>query len=317
MSPTPPQHGTPQPEHGDWRVPVQNPAETSQMLNPPLSVWKKLGLRASYLEQSTLSTGPLMRHYLQAADSTWEQAEESTCGDYTPIQGWSRVWRLVFTVFLLIPFSAIALMAVALELMKSGKQLDASFWLQPSVWYSLSGAFSLLLLLRVRYFRTALIYLYVVGHELSHALAARLSMGTIYELKIDQNGGYVDTDADNIVVALAPYFLPLWMLVWMLLFWLANLLVPFGAYTIYFYSGFGFWWLFHLYWTLWIVPREQPDLLENGLTFSLQLILIVNLAVLLLIMWAFGLTSWGSYWASFDEAGARMVEAVKFFLSFL
>jgi hypothetical protein len=39
-------------------------------------------------------------------------------------------------------------------------------------------------------------------------------------------------------------------------------------------------WSFHLFWTLWIIPRDQPDLQENGTFFSLALIYLANVLLL-------------------------------------
>ena len=39
-------------------------------------------------------------------------------------------------------------------------------------------------------------------------------------------------------------------------------------------------WGFHLLWTLWIIPRDQPDLKENGTFFSLALIYLINVVLL-------------------------------------
>jgi hypothetical protein len=40
-------------------------------------------------------------------------------------------------------------------------------------------------------------------------------------------------------------------------------------------------WAFHLAWTLWMIPRDQPDLSDTGTFLSLVLIYFGNLLVLI------------------------------------
>ena len=125
-------------------------------------------------------------------------------------------------------------------------------------------------------------------------------------VSVDIDGGYVDTDKDNIFVSLAPYFLPLWMLVWMAILFVANWIYPFEAYLPWFYAGFGFWWSFHVYWTLWVIPREQPDLIENEVVFSFMIIMLANIAFLLLVLRCFGVITFHGYLADFKACAIEI-----------
>ena len=151
-----------------------------------------------------------------------------------------------------------------------------------------------------------LAYVYVVGHELTHALVALCCLGKVTDFKFTTQGGYVDTDKDNTAIALAPYFVPLWMLVWVGLLWAVNWLYTFDAYHPWFYAGTGFWWCFHIYWTMWVIPREQPDMLENGLVFSFLITLMMNIVVLLLILRMFGLVTLHGYWLDVQRCALGM-----------
>ena len=117
-----------------------------------------------------------------------------------------------------------------------------------------------------------------------------------------------ETDTDNLFVALAPYFVPLWMLVWMLLFFVANWIAPFETYLPWLFSGFGFWWAFHVYWTLWVIPREQPDLLENGVVLSFMIIMLTNIAALVVMLRCFGVLSFHGYWQDFKYCAREIYE---------
>jgi hypothetical protein len=46
------------------------------------------------------------------------------------------------------------------------------------------------------------------------------------------------------------------------------------------YGLMGLTWTFHMVWTLWMIPRDQPDLKENGTFLSLVVIYLANLLVL-------------------------------------
>jgi hypothetical protein len=39
-------------------------------------------------------------------------------------------------------------------------------------------------------------------------------------------------------------------------------------------------WTFHMLWTLWMIPRDQPDLRDNDTFFSLVVIYLANIILL-------------------------------------
>lgn len=49
------------------------------------------------------------------------------------------------------------------------------------------------------------------------------------------------------------------------------------------FAATGVTWTFHFVWTLWMIPRDQPDLKENGTFFSLAVIYLANLLVMALL----------------------------------
>lgn len=264
------------PAYGDWRVAVENPHETMHLKPLPLFSAKRMRLRAEYLQSS-------------AAVPDWQ-----------PIRGWRRWLRVMIASLVLLPLSLVTVMAVLMQLYHAAPSFGQfSFWLSEPVWYTAFGA---LLFVALKVFRLSdpvLIWLYVVGHELTHAITVLCSFGRVHAMKVDLSGGYVETESDNLLIALSPYFVPLWMLVWMGIFWLVNTLCPFEGGLAWFYGGFGFWWCFHLYWTCWVIPREQPDMLENGLLFSSLFIIITNIAVLVGVLICFGAISASGFGADF------------------
>ncbi len=276
-------------EHGDWRLPLERPADAEHLPTLPLSLWRRVQLRVEY----------------------WQEAELEP--PIIPISGWPRALRLALSLFLLLPLSIVMVFALLVQLYRAAPAMGQSgFWLSEPVWFSLVGVAGFISLMVAKFAEPLLVYIYVLGHESTHAVAAILSFGKINAFKFDLDGGYVETDADNVFIALSPYFVPFWMLVWMGALWLAQLCCPFEAYEPWFYGGFGFWWAFHLYWTFWVIPREQPDMLENGLLFSMLVIMLMNIGVLLGILWGFGVITPESYAGDFMQCARRIGDTLSF-----
>ena len=67
-----------------------------------------------------------------------------------------------------------------------------------------------------------------------------------------------------------------------------------GYWDLAFYALIGGTWSFHMLWTLWMIPRDQPDLRENGTFLSLVIIYLANLLLLVLLLCAAHDTPLGS-----------------------
>ena len=238
--------------------------------------------------------------------------ESETGMDQVNIRGWARFFRLLIGIFLLLPLSTISSYALLKVLYANGRHLNFEFFLTTPVWYTLLGGACFTIILLSRLAPSVLLYCYVAGHELTHAIAAKLCNGKIHTIKIDANGGYMETDKNNFFIGLAPYIFPLWLLIWVSVFSALLYFCPFAGCEQWLYGGLGFWWFFHIYWTLWIIPREQPDLLENGLFFSNLLILIVNTLGLGIILSLFGLVNYQSYLAAFLESAQQLLLLLNF-----
>ncbi len=138
-------------------------------------------------------------------------------------------------------------------------------------------------------------YLYVLGHELTHALFVLLSGGKIHGFRASRDGGHVITDKTNLLISLSPYFVPFWSLVAVTVYgllgaacdldsvlhlrvreWRLSLGLDAALACI-----LGYTWGLHLTFTLWMVTRDQPDLRQNGTFFSLVFIYFINLILIL------------------------------------
>ena len=79
------------------------------------------------------------------------------------------------------------------------------FWLTEEFWFFSLGV----VLWMVAFFGLPRPqWLYVFGHELTHALCVTLLGGKVHRFHVGSKGGHVLSDRTNTLIALAPYFLP-------------------------------------------------------------------------------------------------------------
>ncbi|MEW6203519.1 MAG: M50 family metallopeptidase [bacterium] len=124
-------------------------------------------------------------------------------------------------------------------------------------------------------FRKAII-LHIFSHELSHALWSMLFGGKIDEMYISRNrGGFTRYSRGNFLVTLAPYFFPLYTLIFLALSFIAK--DKYGAPFV-FLCGVST--SFHILLTVYSIKIGQPDLRKEGLAFSLSFILLMNILIL-------------------------------------
>ena len=123
--------------------------------------------------------------------------------------------------------------------------------------------------------------LYVFGHELTHALWVWMMGGRVSRFRVTREGGHIVTDKNNFLIALAPYFFPLYSILAIGLYGALSLflnLQPYGGRVL--YAVVGMTWAFHLTFTCWMIPKNQSDLSDNGTFFSLVVIYLINLILL-------------------------------------
>src|SRR5580698_1157381 len=89
-------------------------------------------------------------------------------------------------------------------------------------------------------------WIYVFGHELTHALWTWLFGGQVKKLKISSSGGHVVISKTNFVIALAPYFFPLYVVMVVGVFALGDLIWNWHGYLVWFHLCVGAAYAFHL-----------------------------------------------------------------------
>jgi len=131
-----------------------------------------------------------------------------------------------------------------------------------------------------------LLRLYVVGHELTHWLAAKLFRRRTGSFRADARSGSVEVEDPNALIVLAPYFVPVYTLAWVGVYGLVRMWVdpvPEGGLAL-FCSGIGATYAFHLILTALALQRGQEDLRVCGPVFSVGVILLGNLVLVLVAM---------------------------------
>ncbi len=124
-------------------------------------------------------------------------------------------------------------------------------------------------------------WIYVFGHELTHALWTWLFGGQVKKMKVTSKGGHVVISKTNFVIALAPYFFPLYAIIVIAVFALGNIIWNWHGYLVWFYLLLGAAYAFHVTLTFHVLQTRQSDITSQGYLFSAVVIFLGNAVVLL------------------------------------
>lgn len=128
--------------------------------------------------------------------------------------------------------------------------------------------------------------MYVFMHEITHALAALLCGVRIKDVHVGQESGYVKMARTNTFIALAPYFVPGYVILVALIYAALSFFIDLSPYRQWVLFVIGFFMAFHFiqtFHTLW--EADQPDLeLAGGKFFSCVTIGLANLLVLAVVL---------------------------------
>jgi hypothetical protein len=125
-------------------------------------------------------------------------------------------------------------------------------------------------------------WVYVVGHELTHAIWTWLMGGRVKKIKATSRGGHVIVTKNNFVIALAPYFFPLYAILVVLVFLAGHWVWNWHGYLVWFHLFLGAAYSFHVTLTWHILQNRQSDVTDHGYLFSAVIIFLGNIAVLLI-----------------------------------
>ena len=209
--------------------------------------------------------------------------KEDFAEDFLPLTLTKRMLHWGFA-FLLTPFCFVTIITMIQQI--SNQDLMNSVWYSTEFICFLVGVGSMISWFVGGILNDRLLYLYVLGHEMTHAIFVYACGGRISEMHISTEGGYIMTNKSNILIALSPYFVPFWSAVWILFYTLVALIweIPAGDFIL--IGILGLTWTFHIIWTVWMIPKDQPDLKEHGTFFSLMIIILANLILISMMVCA-------------------------------
>jgi len=124
-------------------------------------------------------------------------------------------------------------------------------------------------------------WIYVFGHELTHALWAWLFGGQLKKLKVSSAGGHVVVSKSNFLIALAPYFFPLYAVLVVVVFAIGQCFWNWRYYLVWFHLLAGAAYAFHVTLTAHVLKTRQSDITSQGWLFSAVIIFLGNAGVLL------------------------------------
>ena len=161
-------------------------------------------------------------------------------------------------------------------------------------------------------------WIYVFGHELTHALWTWLFGGQVKRMKVTSNGGHVILSKTNFVIALAPYFFPLYATMVVATFAIGRLIWDWRSYLVWFHLFVGAAYAFHVTLTWHALKTRQTDITSQGYLFSAVIIFLGNAAVLLfgvpLLTAKVNCVNVLSWWL--DSTGGILHQLVQWFENF-
>ena len=126
--------------------------------------------------------------------------------------------------------------------------------------------------------------LYVLAHELTHALWGALLGARISGLRVAGSGGYVKLSQSNWLIALAPYFFPLYTFIVILAYYILLIFFDLHPYALVWLGLVGFTLGFHCVFTIYALAQDQQDVRDYGRVFSFGMIYLINMLGVCLVL---------------------------------
>lgn len=125
-----------------------------------------------------------------------------------------------------------------------------------------------------------LLPVYVLGHEMSHWVVAKVFRRRTAGLNIGKEGGSLMVERTNVWITLAPYFVPFYTVAWLILCAIARIWLHQDWMETLLFSGVGFTYAYHLVTTAIALLHGQSDLRVHGPVLSFALLLMMNCMLL-------------------------------------
>jgi len=181
-------------------------------------------------------------------------------------------WIKFIVALLLLPVCAGAAMALGQVLCASGRA--EVVWVPLLAGAACWGVIFLLL--------PKPMWIYVFGHELTHALWTWIFGGQVKKMKVSSEGGHVVISKSNFLIALAPYFFPFYAVLVIAGFAFGHCFWNWADYLVWFHLAVGAAYAFHVTLTWHALKTSQSDITSQGYLFSAVIIFLGNVGVLLL-----------------------------------
>ena len=123
--------------------------------------------------------------------------------------------------------------------------------------------------------------MYVLGHELTHALWGLLFGARPSDVRVSASGGSVKLTKSNMLITLAPYFFPFYTFIVIVVALITYAFFRPLPYLPLWLFLVGFTWSFHVLFTLETLGQRQPDVKLYGRIFSWTFIFLVNVGIVL------------------------------------
>ena len=194
--------------------------------------------------------------------------------DYGPLMIPTRWVKFIFAIFLL-PLCAVLTQTFFTAFARAA--MTQGLWAAEEFWFFSLGA----VLWLIAFFGLSRpVILYVFGHELTHALWVWMMGGRVSRFRVGRDGGHIVTNKNNFLIALAPYFFPLYSILAIATYGVLGFFYDVRPYGRLLYAVIGVTWAFHFTFTCWMIPKNQTDLSDHGTFFSLVVIYLMNLTLL-------------------------------------
>lgn len=125
-------------------------------------------------------------------------------------------------------------------------------------------------------------WIYVFGHELTHVIWVWLFGGSVKQFKATSEGGHVIVDKTNFLIALSPYFFPLYAVIVVAVFVTGHLIWDWKGFMVWFHLLVGAAYAFHITLNAHVLKTQQSDITGQGYLFSAVVIFLGNVLVLLI-----------------------------------
>ena len=122
-------------------------------------------------------------------------------------------------------------------------------------------------------------WIYVMGHELTHVVWTWLFGGQVKRFKATSKGGQVIITRTNFLIALAPYFFPFYTMAVGVCWGVGSMVWDLRPYQVGLHMLLGASFAFHVTLTLCILAGPQSDLIEHGYFFSAVIIYLGNVTI--------------------------------------